>query len=231
MGLVTSYLGVLWCGGMGRYCSTESFHRNHLLWITILSRYRSPLFPSADLTHTSALSAPLTRKLLTSHLLSLLRCSSPCEPSFCCIPLLISPNRRPSSQRKAFENGLDLSSLRHLAIGLYPLSPYLPSDLSRVAEPIRCASVEMFEAVFQKYGLSSEVIFPSYALAEHTALVCRFLPPTVRTQLSSLFIYLWRSNGRTQLRLDRKELQKNRSAFLSSPPSSFPHPSPSPVAE
>jgi hypothetical protein len=31
----------------------------------------------------------------------------------------------------------------------------------------------MFEAVFGKFGLSSEIIFPSYGLAEHTFLVSR----------------------------------------------------------
>ncbi len=52
---------------------------------------------------------------------------------------------------------LNLSSLRHMI---------------NAAEPVDVASIEMFYAVFEKYGLHRGVIYPTYGLAEHTVYVC-----------------------------------------------------------
>lgn len=41
MGLIGSYLGVLYCGGSGYYLSPVSFIRNPSLWITSMSRYKA----------------------------------------------------------------------------------------------------------------------------------------------------------------------------------------------
>eukprot|EP00602_Paraphysomonas_sp_CaronLab_P005346 CAMPEP_0185017988 /NCGR_PEP_ID=MMETSP1103-20130426/833_1 /TAXON_ID=36769 /ORGANISM="Paraphysomonas bandaiensis, Strain Caron Lab Isolate" /LENGTH=1086 /DNA_ID=CAMNT_0027547625 /DNA_START=99 /DNA_END=3356 /DNA_ORIENTATION=- len=39
MGLIGSYLGLLWCGGTGYYMSPLTFIRNPVLWVVAMSRY------------------------------------------------------------------------------------------------------------------------------------------------------------------------------------------------
>jgi acyl-CoA synthetase (AMP-forming)/AMP-acid ligase II len=40
MGLIGSYLGLLYCGGTGYYMSPLSYIRNPVLWVTAISKYR-----------------------------------------------------------------------------------------------------------------------------------------------------------------------------------------------
>lgn len=54
------------------------------------------------------------------------------------------------------------------------LSQYSSLLIIRIAEPVRYGSIELFKAVFGKYGLNPDVIFPSYGLAEHTVFVSRY---------------------------------------------------------
>lgn len=70
---------------------------------------------------------------------------------------------------------LDLSSVRHMI---------------NAAEPVEASSIDLFYAVFSKYGLKNNVIFPTYGLAEHCVYVC--------------------SNGSQRLVLDKVALENDR---------------------
>ena len=70
---------------------------------------------------------------------------------------------------------LDLSSVRHMI---------------NAAEPVEASSIDLFYAVFGKYGLPPNVIFPTYGLAEHCVYVC--------------------SNGKQRLVVDKVALERDR---------------------
>jgi len=76
---------------------------------------------------------------------------------------------------KAPQQTYDLSSVRHMI---------------NAAEPVEASSIDLFYAVFGKYGLKPNVIFPTYGLAEHCVYVC--------------------SNGKERLVLDKVALERDR---------------------
>ncbi len=75
----------------------------------------------------------------------------------------------------SWADSLDLSSCRHMI---------------NAAEPIEASSMDLFYAVFGKYGLAQNVIYPTYGLAEHTVYVC--------------------SNGVQRLVVDKLALERDR---------------------
>ena len=126
MGLIGSYLGLVYCGGTGYYISPVSFLKDPLLWMRMLSLYKG--------THTQAPNfafALVTRK-------------------FCELP--------PNSIADVMGAKFDLSSIEHMI---------------NAAEPIDNATIAAFFGCFKGYGLTkSEVVVPTYGLAEHTVFVC-----------------------------------------------------------
>jgi acyl-CoA synthetase (AMP-forming)/AMP-acid ligase II len=125
MGLIGSYLGILYCGGSGYYLSPMTFIKNPVLWIKCISKYRATHMQAPNFAYS------LTAKKF----------------------LVLEKN--PVAQSKL--GSLDLSSVRHMI---------------NAAEPVDAATIEMFYAIFGKYGLPKGVVFPTYGLAEHTVYVC-----------------------------------------------------------
>lgn len=52
MGLIGSFLGVLYCGGSGYYMSPLSFIRNPVLWVSSISRYRGTHIQAPNFAYT-----------------------------------------------------------------------------------------------------------------------------------------------------------------------------------
>mmetsp|Transcript_25766 Transcript_25766/g.52385 ORF Transcript_25766/g.52385 Transcript_25766/m.52385 type:complete len:793 (+) Transcript_25766:135-2513(+) len=119
MGLIGSYLGVLYCGGSGYYMSPLSFLQRPMIWMEAVSKYKA--------TH---LQAPNFAFKLTA---------------------------RKFDQASAASLKLNFSSVRHIING---------------AEPVTADSIDSFLETFCPLGLMSEVMFPTYGLAEHTVFVC-----------------------------------------------------------
>jgi acyl-CoA synthetase (AMP-forming)/AMP-acid ligase II len=74
---------------------------------------------------------------------------------------------------------VDLSCVRHMI---------------NAAEPVEASTIDSFYAVFEKYGLRKDVIFPTYGLAEHTVYVC--------------------SNGKQRLFVNKLALETERSVKM-----------------
>lgn len=147
MGLIGSYLGVLYCGGVGYYLSPLSFLQRPMLWIEAISLYRA--------THLQA-------------------------PNFAFH--LTARKFQPPTSTPANQLPLRLESVRHVI---------------NAAEPVDENSMEKFCQTFAPYGFRSEVLYPTYGLAEHTVFVC--------------------SNGKQRLTVDKQELEiNNRVVILAS---------------
>lgn len=155
MGLIGSYLGLLYCGGSGYYLSPFAFLKNPLVWLMSVSKFKG--------TH---MQAPNFGYALASRRFNAL--SKPLEPT------------------------LDLSSVRHMI---------------NAAEPVSAEDLETFEETFKPFGnafvspsclivcehyycigLPSNVVFPTYGLAEHTVFVC--------------------SGGQQRIKVDKKALEE-----------------------
>jgi acyl-CoA synthetase (AMP-forming)/AMP-acid ligase II/acyl carrier protein len=119
MGLIGSYLGLLYCGGQGFYISPISFLKDPMLWIRSMSKHRA--------SHTQA-------------------------PNFA-YALVV----RKFKEKQSNGQGIDLSSLKHMI---------------NAAEPVDSNAVISFYETFAPYGLPSNVLKPTYGLAEHTVFVC-----------------------------------------------------------
>jgi len=151
MGLIGSYLALLYCGGTGYYLSPLSFVRNPPLWVQTMSRYRATHVQAPNFAY--ALTA---RKFLAAQ----------------------AAARGKRTGANVLPR-LDLSSLRHMI---------------NAAEPVEAASVDLFYAVFEPFGLPRGVVYPTYGLAEHTVYVC--------------------SNGRQRLVVDKHALEVDRKVVL-----------------
>jgi hypothetical protein len=119
MGLIGSYLGVIYCFGSGYYMSPLSFLQRPMLWIEAVSKYEA--------TH---LQAPNFAFKLTA---------------------------RKFDASNYVNKPLNLKSVRHII---------------NAAEPVDEDAIDAFYAAFVPFGLVSDVIFPTYGLAEHTVFVC-----------------------------------------------------------
>lgn len=126
MGLIGSYLGAMYCGGVGYYLSPISFLKDPVVWIKAMSQFRG--------THTQA-------------------------PNFAYA--LSSRKFKEAMKEEAFRSkvaaSLDLSCLQHMI---------------NAAEPVDFHAIMDFYSTFGAYGLPSDVIVPTYGLAEHTVFVC-----------------------------------------------------------
>ncbi|KAG7342591.1 acyl-CoA synthetase AMP-forming/AMP-acid ligase II [Nitzschia inconspicua] len=118
MGLIGSYLGVLYCGGSGYYTSPLTFLQRPMLWIEAVSKFNG--------TH---LQAPNFAFKLTARKF---------QPS------------------EYVNRPLQLRSVRHII---------------NAAEPVDQDAITTFYNAFSPFGLSN-VIYPTYGLAEHTVFVC-----------------------------------------------------------
>lgn len=123
MGLIGSYLGLLYCGGTGYYLSPISFLKDPVCWIRALSTYHG--------THTQA-------------------------PNFA-FALAVRKFKEFLSSEKSKQVSLDLSSVKHMI---------------NAAEPVDSSVVINFNQTFSPYNLPSNVLKPTYGLAEHTVFVC-----------------------------------------------------------
>ena len=148
MGLIGSYLALLYCGGTGYYLSPLAFVRNPPLWVQTMSRYRATHVQAPNFAY--ALTA---RKFLAAQ---------------------AAARGKRTGGADALPR-LDLSSLRHMI---------------NAAEPVEAASVDLFHAVFEPFGLPRGVVYPTYGLAEHTVYVC--------------------SNGQQRLVVDKHALEVDR---------------------
>lgn len=150
MGLIGSYLGVMYCGGVGYFMSPISFLKDPLLWIRSISRFRG--------THTQA--SYLRNKIIVACDDEGIVCDQ--APNFA-YALATRKQREWESRASAAQiaaQALDLSCLQHMI---------------NAAEPIDIGTLESFEDCFSRYGLptgADGVIFPTYGLAEHTVFVC-----------------------------------------------------------
>ncbi len=85
--------------------------------------------------------------------------------------------------KKGMENNgklpLDLSCVKHVVNG---------------AEPVTVKSIEAFYNAFSRFGLTDNVIFPTYGLAEHTVFVC--------------------SGGKGKLTVRKKDLEEENKVIL-----------------
>ena len=128
MGLIGSYLGLLYCGGEGYYISPISFLKDPLLWLKTISKYKG--------THTQSPNfgyALVTRKFKEL-------------------------GSDPATIARVMGKDFNISSLQHMI---------------NAAEPIDNSTVAAFFNCFSPYGLtSSEVVVPTYGLAESTVFVC-----------------------------------------------------------
>jgi acyl-CoA synthetase (AMP-forming)/AMP-acid ligase II/acyl carrier protein len=121
MGLIGSYLGVLYCGGCGYYMSPLSFLQRPMMWIEAVSKYQA--------THLQA-------------------------PNFA---FKLTARKFQASSEYVHRPLLQLSSVRHII---------------NAAEPVDAEAITKFHDAFAPFGLSPNVMFPTYGLAEHTVFVC-----------------------------------------------------------
>lgn len=121
MGLIGSYLGLLYCGGCGYYLSPISFLKRPLVWIEAMSKYQG--------THTQA-------------------------PNFA---YALVVRKVHELKDKSILKNLNLSSIQHMI---------------NAAEPIDYMTIVQFYKTFHPFGLSPNVMKPTYGLAEHTVYVC-----------------------------------------------------------
>ena len=65
----------------------------------------------------------------------------------------------------------------HVSVFILSLtSPLLSTPIPCVtAEPVEAASIDLFYAVFSPHGLKSDVMKPTYGLAEHTGQHLRYV--------------------------------------------------------
>ena len=157
MGLIGSYLGLLYCGGSGYYLSPISFLKNPVQWMKSMSEFRA--------THTQAPNfayALVTRKYLELSV---------------------------ESQKRL---NLDLSSIQHMI---------------NAAEPVDDVALNMFYETFSPFGLSQNVIYPTYGLAESTVFVCSGGSQRLEVMRESL-------EGRRIEVVERKEEKEDESDSL-----------------
>jgi len=145
MGLIGSYLGLLYCGGAGYYMSPLTFVQRPVMWVEVVSRFKA--------THLQApnFAFKLTARKFDSRLYratngTLNNSSVDANGS--------SANGGKSVKQKPI---LNLSSVKHII---------------NAAEPVTEGGIRSFVDTFGPFGLPPDVIFPTYGLAEHTVFVC-----------------------------------------------------------